>query len=106
MRLTSIIILLLSATTAMAGQSIIAPTGVLRVSYLATNPAQAVKDPATGDVRGVAVDMSRELARRLAVEVTMTGAANPQAVIDAVRLGQADVGFVAYNPERDRKSVV
>ena len=30
----------------------------------------------------------------------MVGVQTPQNVIDAVRTGQADVGFVAYNPER------
>jgi polar amino acid transport system substrate-binding protein len=44
--------------------------------------------------------MSQELGRRLGVEVRLTGAPNPQSVIDAVRNGQADIGFVAYNPER------
>ena len=98
--LTSIFMALLTVTSALAGQSVVAPTGILRAAYLSSNPAQAVKDPATGEIRGVAVDIARELARRLGVEVTMIGAANPQAVIDAVRLGQADIGFVAYNPER------
>jgi polar amino acid transport system substrate-binding protein len=34
------------------------------------------------------------------VEVALVGVLTPQNVIDAVRTGQADVGFVAYNPER------
>lgn len=44
--------------------------------------------------------MARELARGLGVPVALQGLANPQAVLDAVQAGQADVGFVAYNPER------
>jgi polar amino acid transport system substrate-binding protein len=78
----------------------LAPTKVLRVAYLSTNPAQAVTDPATGTLRGTAVEMARELARRLQVEVRLAGLGSPQNVIDAVRDGQADIGFVAYNPER------
>ena len=73
---------------------------MLRAAYLATNPAQAVTDPASGELRGVAVDLARELARRLGVEAALVAAPNPQGVIDAVRDGKADIGFVAYNPER------
>jgi polar amino acid transport system substrate-binding protein len=83
-----------------AAQPIVAPGGVLRAAYLSGNPAQAVKDPATGTVRGVAVHLARELARRHSVEVSLIGVATPQDVIEAVQGGKADVGFVAYNPER------
>jgi polar amino acid transport system substrate-binding protein len=83
-----------------AAQAGLAPTGTLRAAYLSGNPAQAVKDPATGMIRGTAVDLTRELGRRLGVQVLLTGVQSPQNVIDAVRNGQADIGFVAYNPER------
>ena len=72
----------------------------LRAAYLATNPAQAVVDPATGELRGVAVDLARELARRQGSELALIPAQNPQAVIDAVESGKVEIGFVAYNPER------
>jgi ABC-type amino acid transport substrate-binding protein len=41
-------------------------TGVLRVA-LQINPVIATKDPVTGELRGVAVDLTRELAARLGV---------------------------------------
>ena len=72
----------------------------VRAAYLASNPAQAVKDPATGEARGVVVDLARELERTRGVTVTLVGLANPQRVIDAVSKGEAEIGFVAYNPER------
>lgn len=97
--ITSVVISVLTAALA-AAQAIVAPTGTLRAAYLSGNPAQAVKDPATGTVRGVAVDLARELARRHSVEVSLIGVATPQDVIEAVQGGTADVGFVAYNPER------
>jgi polar amino acid transport system substrate-binding protein len=97
---TSIFIGLLAPVLRAPAQSALAPTGTLRAVYLANNPAQAVKDAATGEVRGVAVDLTRELGRRLGVAITLSGLENPQSVIDAVQRGQADVGFVAYNPER------
>lgn len=97
--ITSVLISALTAALAVA-QAIVAPTGTLRAAYLSGNPAQAIKDPATGTVRGVAVDLARELARRHSVEVSLMGVATPQDVIEAVQGGTADVGFVAYNPER------
>ena len=39
-------------TYAMAGD--IAPGATLRAAYLGTNPAQAMRDPATGELRGPA----------------------------------------------------
>ncbi len=83
-----------------AQSNAVAPIGTLRAAYLASNAAQAVRDPATGEIRGVAADLTRELARRSSVPVTITPLANPQAVIDAVANGQADIGFVAYAPSR------
>lgn len=88
-------------TLPMTAQSTpLAKDGMVRAAYLATNPAHAVKDPATGEARGVVIDLVRELGRMYSVKVMPIPLANPAAVIDAVRRGEAEVGFVAYNPER------
>src|SRR5260370_20473715 len=84
--------------SAMAGD--IAPGGTLRAAYLGTNPAQAMRDPATGEVRGAAYDLARELARRNNVPLEFKPIAGPPAVIEAVKNGQADIGFVAYEETR------
>jgi polar amino acid transport system substrate-binding protein len=78
----------------------IAPGGTLRAAYLATNPAQAVRDPATGETRGASADLARELAKRNNMPVSLIPLANPAAVIAAVSKGEADIGFVAFAPER------
>ena len=78
----------------------IAPTGTLRAAYLANNPAQAVRDPASGEIRGASADLARELGRRIGAPVTLIPSTSPQAVIDAVSKGDADIGFVAYAPSR------
>jgi polar amino acid transport system substrate-binding protein len=85
-------------TSAMAGD--IVPGGMLRAVYLGTNPAQAMRDPATGEIRGPAYDLASELARRNNVPLEFKPIATPSAVIDAVRNGDADVGFVAYEATR------
>jgi polar amino acid transport system substrate-binding protein len=95
-----ILLALPAGASRLAGQSVIAPTGTLRAAFIAGNPAMAVKNPVTGELGGPAVDLARELARQLGVGVVLVGVQTPQNVIDAVRTGQADIGFVAYNPER------
>jgi polar amino acid transport system substrate-binding protein len=87
-------------TPAHAADPVLAPTGTLRAAFIVSNVAQARVDPASGNVSGVVADITRELARRAGVPVTITPAATARAVIEAVRSGSADIGFVAPNPER------
>jgi polar amino acid transport system substrate-binding protein len=86
--------------SAQAADLTLAPTGTLRAAYLQGNPAQAVQDPATGEVRGASADIARELARQADVPVAILPVQGVQGVIDAVRTGKADIGFIAYEPSR------
>jgi polar amino acid transport system substrate-binding protein len=88
------------AALAAADGNTVAPTGTLRAVYLAGNPVQAVRDPQTGEIRGISADLARELGRRLNVPVQMTPLGGVQAVIDAVRGAEADIGFLANDPSR------
>src|SRR3954452_435920 len=97
--LITLIFLCASIGPALA-QSDSAPTGRLRAVYLGSNPAQAVRDSTTGEVRGASADLARELAKRLNKPLDLTAAPNPPAVIEAVKSGQADIGFVAYEATR------
>jgi len=81
-------------------QADVAPTGTLRAAYLSTNPAQSTKDPQTGQVRGASFDLAGELAKRLGKPLAFNPIASPPAVIEAVKSGQADIGFVAYEATR------
>jgi len=81
-------------------QADLAPTGTLRAAYLSTNPAQSMKDPQTGEIRGASYDLARELAKRIGKPLDFKPIAGPPAVIEAVRSGQADIGFVAYEATR------
>jgi polar amino acid transport system substrate-binding protein len=90
--------LLLGASAALAND--LAPGGMLRAVYLGTNPAQAMRDPATGEVRGASLDLARELARRNNLPLEFKPIAGPPAVIEAVKNGEADIGFVAYEATR------
>ena len=63
-----VLIALLALVLAAQGQhTLLAPTGTLRSSFIATNPVQGRVDPKTGAVTGPAADLTSELARRLGV---------------------------------------
>lgn len=83
-----------------AADPVLAPTGTLRAAYIVANLAQARLDSGTGAITGVVADLTRELARRAGVPVTIAPLPTAAAVLDAVRTGAADIGFVAPNPER------
>ena len=78
----------------------LAPTGTLRAVFLATNPVQGRVDPQSGATSGPAPDLVRELARRLGVPHAITPMPDAAAVIDSVKRGTADIGFLAYEAAR------
>jgi polar amino acid transport system substrate-binding protein len=98
--LMSLVVVFVMGSPLTAQRTPFSKNDMIRAAYLASNPAQAIKDPATGEPRGVVPDLVRELERTRGVTVTLIGRPNPQGVIDAVRNGEAEIGFVAYNPER------
>jgi len=92
-------ILLAWATGAVRANDLL-PTGTLRATFIAGNPVQAVTDAKTGEVSAPAADLGRELARRLGVPFAINGVPGVQPVIDSVKDGAADIGFVAFDPVR------
>jgi polar amino acid transport system substrate-binding protein len=77
-----------------------APSGRLRGAFIADNPIQGRVDRQSGVVTGLAADLTRELARRLGVPFDITPVANPDAVIDSLTSGRADIGFLAFEAAR------
>ena len=77
----------------------LAPTGKLRVAFL-SGPLYATKDPATGELKGVAVDLGKDLARRVGVPFDPVVYPNPTALIDGAKSGAWDVALVGINDER------
>jgi polar amino acid transport system substrate-binding protein len=78
----------------------LAPTGKLRAAINFGNPVLASKDPASGEPRGVSVDLSRELARRLGVPLEIVAYAAAGRVVDAAKSGAWDIAYVAIDPLR------
>ena len=80
----------------------LAPTGTLRATFIGNNPVQGRVDPA-GTLTGPAPDLVRELARRLGVPFVITPLPSAGAVLENVRDGKADIGFLAFEAARARE---
>ena len=78
----------------------LAPTGTLRASFIATNPVQGRVDPATKESTGPAPDLARELAKRLGVKYEILPLQDAGAVLESVRTGRVDIGFLALEAAR------
>jgi polar amino acid transport system substrate-binding protein len=74
-------------------------TGKLRVG-LGLSLVVATKDSATGELRGVAVDLARALAVRLGIEFVPVLYPSPPAIIEGLKVNAWDVGFLAIDPVR------
>jgi polar amino acid transport system substrate-binding protein len=78
----------------------LAPSGTLHAAINYGNPVLAQRDAASGELRGVSVDLARELARRarLPLELRPYDAAG-KVTADATS-GRWDIAFVARDPDR------
>lgn len=77
----------------------LAPTGALRASINVGNPILANLD-ADGKPFGVSIDLAREFARRLGMDVQLVVFDAAGKSVDAVTNEQADFGFFAIDPVR------
>lgn len=82
------------------GLSELAPTGKLRVGIHHANEFLVSKNPESGELRGVAIDLARELGRRIGVPVQFVAYANAARLTRAAPAGEWDVGFLAVEPSR------
>ena len=78
----------------------LAPTGTLRAGINYGNFILATRDRESGESRGVAIDLTRELARRLDVPVALTAYDSVAAMVDAAKTGAWDIAFLGIDPAR------
>ena len=78
----------------------LAPAGTLRAGINYGNFILATKDPTTGESRGVAVDLTRELARRLGVPMEIVAYDSVATMVDAAKTGAWDIAFLGIDPAR------
>lgn len=87
----------------MISQSIrseLAPGGILRVGINYGNPVLAKRDPVSGALSGVAVDLARELARRVEIPLELIAFESAGKMFDALKTAAWDAAFLAVDPER------
>ena len=71
----------------------LAPTGALRVGVYLGSPTSWVKDPKTGESVGIAMDLGKELAKRLNVPVQIIEFDRVAQVLEALKVGKVDITF-------------
>jgi polar amino acid transport system substrate-binding protein len=81
-------------------KSELAPTGKLRVGINYGNFLLVNKDPASGEYQGIAVDLGRELGKRLGVPIDLVPFATAGKLADAVKASAWDVAFLGNEPQR------
>jgi len=83
-----------------AARTQLAPTGKLRAGINYGNFILAQKDPATGDSRGPAIDLARELGKRLGVPVEIVAYTAVGTMVDGAKAGAWDIAFLGSDPAR------
>jgi polar amino acid transport system substrate-binding protein len=76
------------------------PGGTLRAAINFGNPILAHRDPVTQQPGGVSVDLARELAGRLGVDLALMTFEAAGKVVEALKADLVDVAFVAIDPLR------
>src|SRR3989475_6413793 len=83
-----------------AARSELAPTGRLRVGINVQNFLLVNKERSGRQYSGIAVDLGRELGRRLGVPVELVAFDTAGKLADAVKAGAWDVAFLGNEPTR------
>jgi len=87
-------------TVPAAARAELAPMGKLRVGLILSNQVLVTKDPSTGELRGVTVNLGKALAQRLGVPFEPVGYANPAALVKSFGANEWDIAFLAFDPAR------
>jgi polar amino acid transport system substrate-binding protein len=74
--------------------------GKLRVGLGLANRISAIKDPATGELSGIASDLARALAARIGIDLQPVEYPRPGAVLNGAPTNAWDVAFLVIDPAR------
>ena len=83
----------------------LAPSGRLRAGINYGNVILAGKDPASGELSGVHVDLARELGRRIGVPVELVGRPAAGELVAALTSGELDIALLSAEPAREKDVV-
>jgi polar amino acid transport system substrate-binding protein len=100
---TAALLLLAAGAAAPASNELrkeLAPTGTLRAAINYNNPLLARRDAVSGELSGLAVDLSRELARRVGVPLELIPFDAAGRITGSATNSTWDVGYLAIDPRR------
>jgi polar amino acid transport system substrate-binding protein len=80
--------------------------GKIRIGLGLGNRAAAIKDPASGELKGMASDLARALAARIGVEMQPVEYGRPGLVFDGARTSAWDATFLVIDPDRTAEADV
>ena len=81
----------------------LAPSGKLKVGLYLGGPTSAIKDPASGELKGVGYELGREMARRLGVPFEPVFFERNAEVVAAAAAGKVDAIFTNATPARAKE---
>ena len=81
----------------------LAPTGQLRVGLQLGNPLNVIRDPVSGEMKGLGYDLGKELARRVGVPFEPVLYPSIGALLDSGKSGAWDVSHFGFTPERAKE---
>lgn len=91
------------ATTPQEARQALAPTGKLRVGLQLGSPHNVIRDPASGQLKGVGFDIGNDLARRIGVAFEPVMYPSVGALLEGGRSGAWDVAFIGFSPARAKE---
>jgi polar amino acid transport system substrate-binding protein len=83
-----------------AARAELVPTAKLRVGLILSNQVLVTKDPSSGELRGITINLGKALAQRLGVPFEPVGYANPAALVKSFGSNEWDIAFLAFDPAR------
>src|SRR5690349_3060769 len=83
-----------------AARAELVPTAKLRVGLILSNQVLVTKDPSSGELRGITINLGKVLAQRLGVPFEPVGYANPAALVKSFGSNEWDIAFLAFDPAR------
>ena len=104
------VLLLSAAAAALAGcakpglapevRTALAPTGTLRIAVYPGSPTSLLRGPGPNEMRGLTVEVGRELARRLGVPAEIIVFERVPDIVEALKAGKADFTITNASPAR------
>jgi polar amino acid transport system substrate-binding protein len=93
----------ISAAPTPEARQALAPTGKLRVGLQLGNPLNAIRDPVSGEMKGLGFDLGKELAQRIGVPFEPVLYPSIGALLDGGKSGAWDVAHFGFSPERAKE---